>query len=387
MTIDARSDRIALSVPDIGEIESQIVAAALRSAATGNGGLAERFEAAFATWLGRRHAVTVASGTLGALLLLRALRIGPGDEVVVPAFSWHQIGHAVAWIGAVPVCADIDYWTGCVSAERAARVLTPRTRAILAANVNGQPAQWRALRELADAHRLVLIEDSTEALGSRYAGQPVGRFGDASLFDFSSPGALHTGEGGMIVTDDDGLAAELRLLRRHELRDRASVSAGSRVPLQAQMGELAAALGLAQLVRIDDLLARRKQVEGWYLEQMQSFEGIKPPYLGPDVDEVHWMLYVVHLGARFTASARRQIIDDLAADGIEATAYCRPLHEQFHYHQFGMARGQLPLTERIADRALALPLHAGLDADQIRFIVKTLKDASINVGAGAAIYL
>ena len=387
MSADRDADWIALSAPDFGEVETEIVQAALRSGRLSDGEFAARFEAAFASWLGRRHAVAVASGTLGALLLLRALRIGAGDEVVVPAFAWHQIAHAVSWAGATPVCADIDYWTGCLSAERAARVVGPRTRAIVAGNVNGHPAQWNALRDLAAAHGLALIEDSTEAIGSRYAGRVVGSFGDAAVFDFSPPGPLCAGDGGMIVTDDDDLASELRLLRRRELRDRSSISAGSRVPLQAPMGELAAALGLAQLARIDSILARRKRVEGWYLEQMRTFEGIKPPYLGADVDEVHWMLYVVHLGARFTASARRQIIDDLAADRIEAAAYCQPLHQQFHYQQLGMARGQLPLTERIADRALALPLHAGLDADQVRFVVKTLKDASVNVGAGAAIYL
>jgi dTDP-4-amino-4,6-dideoxygalactose transaminase len=119
---------------------------------------------------------------------------------------------------------------------------------------------------------------------------------------------------------------------------------------------------------------------------MLSFEGIKPPYIAPDVDEVHWMLYVVHLGHRFTASALAQIVDDLATEHIEVSLYCQALHQQFAYTQLGSARGQLPLTERIADRALALPLHGGLDPDHVEFIVQTLKDSSVNVGAGAAIY-
>ena len=131
--------------------------------------------------------------------------------------------------------------------------------------------------------------------------------------------------------------------------------------------------------------------EAWYLDEMRSFQGIKPPYVGPDVDAVHWMLYVVHLGKRFTASACDQVIEDLAEEDIEAARYCQPLHQQFHYQQPGAAeggarRGQFPLTERIADRAIALPFHAGLTADHVKFIVKTMKDASVNVGAGAAIY-
>ncbi|OIQ71613.1 UDP-4-amino-4-deoxy-L-arabinose--oxoglutarate aminotransferase [mine drainage metagenome] len=387
MSAEQDDDWIALSEPDIGEVENEVVQAALRAPRLSEGAFAERFEIAFADWLGRRHAVAVASGTLGALLALRALRIGPGDEVIVSAYGWHQIAHAVSWAGATPVCAEINYWTGCLNPARVALQITPRTRAVIAGNTNGHPAEWNELRGLAATHGFALIEDSTEAIGSRYAGRRVGSFGDVAVFDFSQPSALCAGEGAMVVTDDDGLASELRMLRRRDMRDRSSISAGSRVPLQAGIGELTAALGLAQLARIDQILSSRKQVESWYLEQMRTFEGIKPPYLGQDVDEVHWMLYVVHLGARFTASARRQIIDDLGADHIETAAFCLPLHQQFHYQQLGMARGQLPLTERIADRSLALPLHAGLDADQVRFIVKTLKDASVNVGAGAAIYL
>jgi dTDP-4-amino-4,6-dideoxygalactose transaminase len=269
---------------------------------------------------------------------------------------------------------------------RAAAQITPATKAIIAGNVNGHPAAWNALRALADAHGVKLIEDSTEALGSRYCGRLVGSFGDASVFDFSQPSALCCGEGGMVVTDDAALAAELRYLRSRSIADRRSVSVGSRVPLQSTMSEPTAALGAGQLARIDSILARRKTVEGWYLEQMQTFEGIKPPYLAPEVDEVHWMLFLVHLGKRFTVSACEQIIEDLATELIESVLYCRPLHQEFHYTQRGYGRGQFPLVERIADRALALPFHGHLEAEHVKFIVKTLKDPSLNVGAGAAIY-
>jgi perosamine synthetase len=190
----------------------------------------------------------------------------------------------------------------------------------------------------------------------------------------------------MVVTDDDALATELRYLRSRSIRDRRSVSVGSRVPMQASISELTAALGAGQLARIDDILARRKRVEGHYLDQMQSFEGIKPPYVAADVDEVHWMIYTAHLGKRFSLSTCEQIIDDMAAQYIEAAMYCQPLHQQFHYLQQGCSRGQLPLVERIADRAVALPFHTHLTADHVKFIVKTMKDSSVNVGAGAAIY-
>jgi dTDP-4-amino-4,6-dideoxygalactose transaminase len=384
-------EAIALCEPECGEREVELVNAVLQAARWGDGPMLDSFERAFAGWAGRRHAVAVASATLGLWIALRAWGIGPGDEVVCAAHTWHQIAQAVTLAGATPVFADIDYWSGCLSAEKAAPRIGPKTRALLAGNTNGHPAAWGPLRALADAHGVRLIEDSTEALGSRYRGRSVGSFGDVSVFDFSQPSALCTGEGGMLVTDDDALVHELRYLRQRRIADRGSVSVGSRVPLQAGMSELTAALGLAQLAGLDERLALRKQVEAWYHEQMQSFEGIKPPYLAEDVDEVHWMLYVVHLGKRFTASARTQMIEDMHACGVETAAYSHPLHQQFFYMNtsdaIGRKRGVLPDTDRIGDRALALPLHAQLDADQVKYVVKTLKDTATNVGAGAAIYL
>ncbi|MCX7175784.1 MAG: DegT/DnrJ/EryC1/StrS family aminotransferase [Proteobacteria bacterium] len=381
-------DWIRLTDPDIGSGEMHAVLTALRSPRISMGPEVEKFEDAFAAYVGRTYAVAVASGTAGLLVALRALGIGPGDEVIASPYSWHQIAHAIVLCGATPVFADMDYWSGTLLADKVAAKITARTKVIMAGNTNGHPAQWQALRELANTSKLALIEDSTEAIGSIYQGRMVGGFGDLAIFDFSQPSALACGEGGMIVTDDPTLYSELRYLRSHSLDDRLSVSVGSRVPWQANMSELAAALGLAQLERIDEILAKRKQVESYYLKHIQSFEGIKPPYMGPDVDEVHWFLYVVHLGTRFTRSSRNQIIEDMEQEKVEVAAYCNPLHLQYFYTQLGYARGNLFITEKISDRSLALPFHGGLDDDEIEFIVGTAKDSSINVGAGAgaAIY-
>ena len=384
-------DAISLFEPECGEREIELVCAVLQSARWGDGPMLESFERAFAGWVGRKHAVAVGSGTLGTWIALRAMGIGPGDEVICTSHTWHQVAQAITLTGATPVFADINYWTGSLSPEKAALKITPHTRAILAGNTNGHPADWDPLRALADAHGLKLIEDSTESFASRYKGRTVGSFGDVSVFDFSAPSALCTGEGGMLVTDDDDLVHELRYLRQRRLADRASVSVGSRVPLQAGMSELTAALGLAQLAGLDERLAERQQVVTWYQEQMQSFEGVKPPYISVDVDEVHWMLYVVHLGKRISGSSRAQMMDDLRSCGIETAAYSHPLHQQFYYMNAGEAigqqRGLLRDTDRIGDRALALPLHTQLDAIQVKYIVTTLKDTATNVGAGAAIYL
>lgn len=379
-------DWLLLCEPDSSELEAQLVQAALAAPRWSAGRMVARFEQGFADWLGRAHAVAVPSGTIGTWLALRALGLGQGDEVIASTHGWHQVAQAVSLCGARVVFSDINYWSGCLDPQRAAAQITPATRALIAGNVNGHPAAWDALQALAAEHGLTLIEDATESIGSRYRGRPVGSFGHVAVFDFSQPSALCCGEGGMLVTDDAALASELRYLRERAVNDRQSVSVGARVPLQAQMSELTAALGVAQLARIDEILARRKQVEAAYLDQMLSFEGIKPPYIAPDVDEVNWMVYLVHLGKRFTASAVAQVVEDLRTECIESALYCQPLHQQHHYRLLGWQRGQLPLAERIADRALALPLHGGLQPEHVKFIVKTLKDSSVNVGAGAAIY-
>lgn len=377
---------IPLSDPDISLAEMEAVSAVLKSPRLSQGPVVEAFESAFASYLGRKYAVAVSSGTLGLLLCLRTHGVGAGDEVIASPFSWHQVAHAITLAGAKPIFADIDYWAGTLVPEKAEAKITSNTRAILVGNANGHPAPWQAFREMADKHGLLLLEDSTEAIGSAYQGKRVGSFGDCAVFDFSQPGPLVCGEGGMVVTDDLELVRTLRSYRNRRLDERFSVVIGGRLPYQACMSDVSAALGLAQLDRMESILQRRKQVEANYLEHIQSFEGIKPPYVAMDVTEIHWFLYLVHLGTRFSSSSRDAIIADLHTEQIEAVAYCQPLHLQAFYQEMGYRKGNYFVTEKVADHAVALPFHGHLSEDQVGFIVKTAKDASLNVGAGAAIY-
>ena len=377
---------IALSDPDITLAEIEAVDQVMRSARLSNGPLVEEFEQAFAAYVGRRYAVAVPSGTIGLLLALKACEIGPDQEVIASSYSFREATHAIAVTGATPVFADIDYWAGTLAPDKVEVRITGNTRAIVASNNNGHPAAWTELRAIAKKHGLLLIEDSTEAIGSRYKGELVGSFGDVAVFDFSQPSALTCGEGGMVVTDDVDTAVALRRLRSHRLEERASVVVSSTPPYQAVMSNIAAALGLAQLRRLDEILERRRLTEHLYYKYVQSFEGIKPPYVGPDVTEVNWFLYVVHLGTRFTRSSRDSIVEDLRVEQVEAAAYCNPLHLQRYYFERGHRRGDYFVTEKVADRAVALPFHTHLTEDQISFIVETMKEASINDGAGAAIY-
>lgn len=379
---------IAMSDPDITQLELDAATAALSSQCLSQGPRVEAFEEAFARYTGRKYAVAVASGTAGLLLALKAHGIGAGDEVLAAAYSWRETAHAIMLAGATPVFVDVDYWSGVLVPEKVAGCITGTTKAILAGNTNGHPAPWNALRELAGQHSLALLEDSSEAIGSTYLGRIAGSFGDCAIFDFSQPSPLCCGEGGMVVTDDLATARELRGRRAHRPSERGSLVISAFAPYQATMSDLAAAVGLAQLTRIDQILEERKAVEGIYFEHIKSFEGIKDPYVAPDVNIAHWLVYLVHLGTRFPRSACDAIVEDLRRERIEAYAYCQPLHMQRHYVDRNAAnrRGRLPVTERLADRAVALPFHRHLTEEQIAFVVSTLKDASTNVGAGAAIY-
>lgn len=382
----AEATFIPLSDPDMTVAELEAVNLALQAPRLSAGPTVEAFEEAFAAYLGRKYAVAVPSGTMGLLLTLHAYGIGPGDEVIASPYSFRETAHAISLCGARPVFADIDYWAGTLVPDKAAPRITEKTKAIVACNNNGHPAAWDGLRALAKAHNLILIEDSTEAIGSRYKDALVGTFGDTAVFDFSQPSPLTCGEGGMVVTDDIDVVVALRRFRSHRLDERSSVVVSMTAPYQAPMSDVTAALGLAQLQRLEEILERRRYVEHLYYKYVQSFEGIKDPYIGPDVTEVHWFLYVVHLGTRFSKSSRDAIVDDLKVEKVESTGYANPLHLQRHYFDLGYRRGDYLVTEKVADRAIALPFHTHLTEDEIEFIVATMKDASINVGAGSAIY-
>lgn len=379
---------IALTDPDMTQSELDAATAALSSQCLSQGPRVEAFEEAFARYAGRRYAVAVSSGTAGLLLALKAHGIGAGDEVLAPAYSWRETAHAITLAGATPVFVDVDYWSGVIVPAKAALCISAATRAILAGNTNGHPAPWHTLRELARQHSLVLFEDSSEAIGSMYRGQIVGSFGDCAIFDFSQPSPLCCGEGGIVVTDDVDIARALRNRRAHRPAERGSLVISARAPYQSTISDVAAAVGLAQLTRIGEILEQRKLIEGVYFEHIKSFEGIKDPYVAPEVNVAHWLLYLVHLGTRFSRSACEAIVEDLRRERIEAYSYCQPLHTQRHYidRDPSNRRGRLPVTEKLADRAIALPFHRHLSEKQIAFIVSTLKDASTNVGAGAAIY-
>lgn len=378
---------IFLAEPDLSALESEMAAEFLVSNRMGTSQLAESFEKRFADFAERKYGVSVNSGTTALFLLLKTYGIGPGDEVIVSPFSWYQIAHAIALSGARAVFADIDYWTCTLDPEKVEKRITEKTKALLVGNTNGHPADWDPFLNLARRYSLRLIEDSTEAIGSLYKGIPVGRFGDCSIFSLAFPGPLMAGSSALIVTDDLELARSLRYCRSRRLEDRFSLSITGTLPLEVEINDLAALLGIAQIERISEILSKRKEVERWYFREMKSFEGVKDPYIAPYATEVHWFLYMVHLGSRFSRNSRDAILEDILTEEIGGTAYCQPVHLQAYYADRGNRKNDCPIAVKNGDRAIVLPFHGKVTEDEAIFVVRTLKDASLNVGAGSAIYL
>lgn len=320
--------------------------------------LMDDFEAEFAALLGRRYAVALSEAELGLPLTLRALQLARGDEVILPAHGWRDSGRFVACDGLVPVFADVEAESGCISPAAVAAAIGPRTRVVVAGNANGHPADWQALRALATRHGLILLEDCSEAIGSRYRGRPVGSFGDCSLFDFSPPAALACGTGGMVVTDDAFLADALVRQRRHA---------------RAAMIPLEGAIGLAQLERLDERLAQRKWLEGRYLAHFAASAALSPPPLAAEVDEVHWMLMLPRLCGPAPLPRSGRVLARLWAAGIEAARFGA-----------GPTADGVPVAADLFARSLALPLHPGLDAAQVDVIAATALAACARLGACAA---
>ncbi|WP_051229161.1 DegT/DnrJ/EryC1/StrS family aminotransferase [Paludibacterium yongneupense] len=345
---------IALSRPDYGELEARMLRCARDNAAASD--CLEAFENEFAAAVGRVYALAVCSGRVGMWLALRACALGRHDEVILSPRSWLGFGRGLLRAELRPLFADIDPESGCLDPERIEALIGPRTRAILACNSNGHPADWGALGRLARRHDLVLLEDSSEAIASRYLGRDVGTFGDIAVFDFSVPGALCCGQGGMVVTDDPELASALFRLRADGVL-RASCPM-LRAPERLRLPEPGAALGLAQLERLFEMLAERKRVESDYCRRLQGIPNLRLPRLGMDVDEVHWTRYVVDV----PPAVRPAVVRAFGNEAIEcATAPA-----------WG-GRAQPPRCRQAAASELALPFHSRMNAQQVERVARVLE--------------
>lgn len=366
---------IPLSRPDLGPGEERAVLEVLRSGRLALGPRIPTFESLLARRAGTAEAVAVSSGTAALHLAVRALGLGPDDEVVTTPFSFVASSNCLLYEGARPVFVDVEPDTLNIDPNRVEDAITDRTRAILAVDVFGHPADWDALRAIAAARDLILIEDSAEALGSRYRLRPAGGLGHVGIFGFYPNKQITTGEGGALVTDDADLAELCRSLRNHgRAADGDDWEEHHRLGYNYRLSDLACALGRVQLERLDEILAARARVADLYHARLAGLDDqLRRPSVRADV-ELAWFVYVVRLARRYRRADRDRILDGLRARGIGCRNYFPPIHLQpFYRETFGYASGDFPVTEAAAERTIALPFHSGLGASEVEAVVNALE--------------
>jgi len=366
-------EHVPLAAPDITEDDERAVAEVVRSGRLALGARMTAFERTMADEAGARHAIAVNSGTSALHLIIRGLDIGPGDEVITTPFSFVASTNCILFEGATPVFVDIEPTTLCIDPEQVEAAMTPHTKAILAVDVFGHPADWKALEAIAREHELLLIEDSAEALGSTLDGKSCGGFGNAGVFAFYPNKQITTGEGGMVVTDDGELAEICRSMA-NQGRDGGGWLNHVRLGYNYRMDEMSAALGLSQLQRLDELIAARARVASWYEEALSEIEGVETPHVKPNVG-MSWFVYVIRLTDRLSRADRDGVLAELRERGIECRDYFQPIHLQPYLQEMlGTKRGQFPITESVSDRTIALPFFTTMSDEQVRIVGTALSE-------------
>jgi perosamine synthetase len=371
---------LPLSSPDITEDDIAAVVAVLRTRFLSLGPTLPAFEQAAAEYVGCRHAVAVNSGTSALHLIVRSLGLGEGDEVITTPFSFVASASCLLYERARPVFVDIRPDTLNLDCDRTAAAITPHTRAILAVDVFGRPADWERLRAIAQHHGLALIEDSCEALGARLRmadGQwaMAGALGDAGTFAFYPNKQMTTGEGGLIVTDRDDIAALCQSMRNQGREEGAGWLQHARLGYNYRLSDIHCALGLSQLARLDEILTAREQVAAWYAEELQGLSAVETPR-ARDGEEISWFVYVVRLREEFARAQRDHVLQVLRRRGIGCSAYFPPIHLQPHFRQtFGYQEGDFPVAEAVSSGTIALPFFTRLTREQVRAVARALTEA------------
>ena len=335
------------------------------------GPFAEAFESAVAEVVGRRFGIACSSGTAGLHMVVRALGLGDGDEVITTPFSFVASANCLLYERAVPRFVDIEEDALGLDPSLLAAAMGSRTKAVLPVHVFGRPCRIADVMTFAADRGLPVIEDACEGLGSRLGNRALGSFGEASVFAFYPNKQITTGEGGVVVTDDEHLAAVFRSLRNQGRDDDGTWLHHVRLGYNYRLDELSAAIGVAQLERLDELAAGRARVVAAYERALGGREAVRLPAAGPG-ETVDWFVYVVRLHPDID---RSRVIADLNARGVASRAYFTPLHlEPLYRDGFGYRPGDFPVTERVAASTLALPFSAVLPDDDVAYVAETLVD-------------
>jgi len=390
--------QIPMSSPDLTAAEIEAVNQVLQTPYLSIGPCIAEFEEQFAAYIGTRHAIGVSSGTTGLHLCVIAAGIADGDLVITTPFSFVASANVILYERAIPVFVDIDPYTlnidptlvtevvhdltqGGLAAKRwlphsVQEALLPhdrRPKAILPIHAFGQPADMDPILEVAQKYDLAVIEDACEAVGAEYKGRKAGTLGDVAVFAFYPNKQMTTAEGGMIVTDRDEWDALFRSLRNQGRDVFDAWLNHSRLGYNYRLDEMSAALGLAQLGRIEELLTKRERVAGWYNERLKDVEGVEIPYIAPTTTRMSWFVYVVRLAPEIDRNA---VMGALEKQGIPSRPYFSPIHLQpFYVQRFGYRRGDFPVTEAMGDTCLALPFSSVMTEEQVDYVCGHLATA------------
>ena len=367
-------DRLPIAGPSITQREIDYAAdAATHGWYERAGEYQRRFEEGFAAYLGIKYAVSLPSCTSGLRLALAALGIGPGDEVIVPDLTWIASAAPVHYVGATPVFADVDEQTWCLSAESVRTCLTENTKAILAVDLYGGMPDYVNLRAIASEHNLNIIEDAAEAIGSEIYDQKAGTLGDVAAFSFHGSKTFTTGEGGMLVTDDDALYSRVLHLRDHGREPGDIYFRNTEVAFKYKMPPVVAAIGLAQVERAEELVARKREIFEWYREGLEEVEGITLNAEPAGSKNTYWMVTAV-LDPKFDWP-KEKMMEALDKEGIDSRPMFYPLSSLPAY--VGQAEAVLAaqrneVSYRLSPWGINLPSALCLDRLQIERVVKTL---------------
>ncbi len=364
--------QIPLAQPVLGERELELVSEVLRSGRLSLGPVTEKFEAELAAYVGAGYGAAVSSGTAGLHLCVRAAGIEPGDEVITSPFSFVASANCFIYEGGVPVFADIDPSTLNFDPAAVEAAVTVRTKAIVAVDIFGYPCELDPLRELCERYGLALIEDSCEALGATYKGTRLGAHGHPAVFAFYPNKQMTTGEGGMIVTADEQQQRLYKSLANQGRADGGGWLDHARFGFNYRLDEIASAIGLAQLEKLDAMLADRAKVAARYGELLAGLDVELP--LADDADHVRsWFVYVVKLPE---GCDREAVITALERDGIATSRYLPSIHLQAYMRErYAFAEGLCPISEETSRRTLALPFFPQLEREDQERVADALRAA------------
>jgi perosamine synthetase len=369
-------EQILVSGPSITEKEIDYVRDAVTNAWYANANrYRERFEKAFAKYLGVKFAIPLSSCTSAIHLSLLALGVAPRDEVIVPDVTWIASAAPVTYVGATPVFADIDSKTWCLSAQSFKERITSKTKAVIPVDLYGGMPDMDGFLYVAKKHGIAVIEDAAEAIGSEYRGRKAGSFGDTGVFSFHGSKTLTTGEGGMLVTNHEDIYRRCLFLREHGRNpDEYKKFWNTEVAYKYKMSDIQAALGLAQLERIDELVKYKRQIFSWYQSELSNIQGITLNYEAPNTKNTYWLVTVV-LDEKF-GFKKEELIDLMSKQGIDCRPFfypltCMPAYQNLE--QVKQARQMNKNAYKISPYGVNLPSGMNITEEKVKYVCSVLK--------------